>query len=792
MSFTKLTTSQTGHIIIIKLYLQKILTERAILMAKTNLTPIPVTENNEQEKFMLYPTKLFNETDDDEFKCGTSAVASHTYLRGLVMGTCDKFGHPVVILQRNHNLQNCDNCEKCGKDENTAFCGKGRFLRLESTLFYDHWAKVCKKIRDENGKIKCCQRDEIVAEFLLDNLNRETKEIETISFGDEKIELHIMTDKATTPHMCIRYECPVSHYDEIAVNINVNGIEGVMIIGQLLFGDSPSEQVNEFEKKAKSVGYHEEEIKLLVESAKVKKKNFTNKNASSSKGNKKQDNEFLNADDLIKEIFDCIEKLEDALKREYEFKTDVNVKELQEKMIKAFNDCYEKREKFEKEHINNVKRCEKKYELLKTAFYSSLKVFNDAADVVTELFASVPKGLYFNSLNVLRKINTETDIEHTELFVLQDETDNEKFLDIGKGYYMLPKKLDVTEKKFVRIIIKTQIKDDVIDRLFNGFLQFVCLYITELFAQYNGAQIYEYTTMMRHELGQLNEAILIRINTFQEAIGKQNKDKYTYSFITECNHIIDDYKSHAHSTMLRCNSSRYFSQLPDMYKELFYPYESFLYKWKYIYEKAAKNKHVKFLMDTVQLADLTRPRMYADKSMIEQVAYNLTNNAIKYSISGTTLSIDCKLNEQKNAYQLIVSNYGRSISEEEINSIFDYGFRGSNNNEANGSGLGLYLSKEIAKKHNGELTLEVEKVSDYDVSCLYLYSEMPEKFQSSEIAEDINKELFRLKESKYSTEIEKPYFSNQSFTPYLITRYLNTGTVKYKFVLSIPYDKNIR
>ena len=304
--------------------------------------------------------------------------------------------------------------------------------------------------------------------------------------------------------------------------------------------------------------------------------------------------------------------------------------------------------------------------------------------------------------------------------------------------------------------------------------------------------ISEYTTMMRHEMGQLNEAILIRINTFQEAIGKQKEDDYTYAFITECNHIIDDYKSHAHSTMLRCNSSRYFTKLPDIHKEPFYPYESFLYKWKYIYEKAAKNKQVNFLMEPVMLSDLTRPRMYADKAMIEQVAYNLTNNAIKYSIPGTTISIDCKLNDRKDAYQLIVTNYGRAIREDEIDKIFDYGFRGSNHNNANGSGLGLYLSREIAKEHGGRLTVETEKISDYDVSCLYLYSEMPDRFQSPEIRDDIKKELFRLKETKYSAEIEKPQFNNQSFTPYLIRQYLNTGTLKYKFILAIPYDKKSR
>ena len=794
---------------------QNILSERVMIMANQKPTPTPVKDPN--EKFMLYPTVLFNKKEEDSIKDGSSAVTTYTYMKGCIMGVCDKFSHPVVILQRKNNLQDCDNCVNCGKDENSALCGKGKYLRLESTLFYDRWAKICIKIREQDDKKQCCQRDEIIADFLLNNLNKTPKEkkTETIYFGNEKIELHISMAEDETSHMCIRYECPVSHYDEIAVNINVNGIEGVMIIGQLFFEDTPDDQIKEFQKKAKELGFKDNDIASLISSAKVDKKEkylglqdseieslvsnvkveknkFLVKGCKFSKTDGKKSQKVLSSGEMVKSVFSCVKNLETDLRQEYSYRIDNNIKNLQEKMIHNFNDCFSGCSTNQNNNISIVQKCEEKYNVLRDAFHSSLEIFCDATDTVTELYSFMPRGLFFNSPNVVGRIKTEhtcCDDIFTNFPLINDF---DVFTEVGDGYFCICKKLDVAEEKCIKILIKITKIDEAINRIISGFLQSVSLYITELYAQYNGAQISEYTKMMRHEMGQLNEAILIRINTFQEAVRNQDEDYYTYSFLTECNQVIEDFKAHTHSTMLRCNSSRYFTQLPDVNKQLFYPYESFLYKWRYIYEKAAKYKNVDFNMESVQIFDLSRTRMYADKSMIEQVAYNLTNNAIKYSIPGTTISIDCKLNDRKDAYQLIVTNYGRALREEEINKIFDYGYRGSNNNEANGSGLGLYLSKEIAKAHGGSLTVEIEKVSDYDVSCLYLYSEMPEKFQSPEIRDIIEEELNCLEQTDYFYEIKKPEFSNQSFTPYLIKRYLNTGTTKYRFILSVPYDKDLK
>ena len=56
---------------------------------------------------------------------------------------------------------------------------------------------------------------------------------------------------------------------------------------------------------------------------------------------------------------------------------------------------------------------------------------------------------------------------------------------------------------------------------------------------------------------------------------------------------------------------------------------------------------------------------------------------------------DCKL--------ISVSNSGGGIEAEEILHIFDSFYRGSNSEKVEGSGLGLYICKELLKKMDGDI-----------------------------------------------------------------------------------------
>ena len=743
---------------------------------------------DKSKEVSLFPSKLFSE-GDSEFERGDS-IASRTYMWGLVLGICDSFKRPVVILQKKSNDKS-DECSQCKESDNISFCGKRRYSRLESTLFYEYWAVLCKKIRNQDNKNYCCEQDEIVADYLLENKEdlKDNQDLK-IPFGDSEITGTVTEERRKGEdirHICIRYHCSRSEYDELAININVNGIEGVIILGQFLFQDEDSKELlpDAFIKVVEK--YYKNDMKEKGKAEKEEKKKEAKERDSLLETKRENYNE------IVKNAFKCVKELEKALRDEYALKTDDHVRMIQENMVTAFGEYYhQKASELNNSNYDEVEQCIKKYELLKKALGKSLETFMRAAgkEVCAGVYYSMPKGLHYESGYGLYHDGWIVDNDMTpKLALIENTSANQNWLKID-GYYVYKIKLDLHEEKYIYVIFKQLFGDrEKIKKLFDSFLQFICLEITQLYVQYNESQMTLYTKVMRHELGQLNEAILLRISAFEEATGKQAEQNYSYGFLKECRHAIENYRAHAHATMLRANSSRYFTMLPPAQKEWFYPYDSFLYKWRYIYEKAAKNKQLDFVMDSVYLSDFSRPRMYADKSMVEQVAYNLTNNALKYSIAGTAITIDCRLNESKEFYELIVTNYGQPIKEDEKKKIFEYGYRGENQRQADGSGLGLYLSREIAEYHKGTLELYTELVSDYDVSCLFLYEGMPEKFLDIETKEKIDSEILRLKKKGYMNEIRKPEFSSRSLTPYWIKEYLNKGTMKYKFVLSIPYKK---
>lgn len=84
---------------------------------------------------------------------------------------------------------------------------------------------------------------------------------------------------------------------------------------------------------------------------------------------------------------------------------------------------------------------------------------------------------------------------------------------------------------------------------------------------------------------------------------------------------------------------------------------------------------------------------------IEQVIYNLLNNAINYTGDDKKVSIR-QINE-KNYVKIEVTDTGDGISEENIKLIFDKYYRSKNHKrEVVGTGLGLSIVKAVLKLHN--------------------------------------------------------------------------------------------
>lgn len=100
-------------------------------------------------------------------------------------------------------------------------------------------------------------------------------------------------------------------------------------------------------------------------------------------------------------------------------------------------------------------------------------------------------------------------------------------------------------------------------------------------------------------------------------------------------------------------------------------------------------------------------RIWADREKIEQVVVNLLTNAIKYT--PPTNRIDIFLNRTDTDLFFKVSDEGVGIPEKDLSNIFLRFFRVSGTAASfSGSGIGLYISSEIIKAHNGKIWAESE------------------------------------------------------------------------------------
>lgn len=107
--------------------------------------------------------------------------------------------------------------------------------------------------------------------------------------------------------------------------------------------------------------------------------------------------------------------------------------------------------------------------------------------------------------------------------------------------------------------------------------------------------------------------------------------------------------------------------------------------------------------------------VFADKDMINQVVYNLVDNAVKFTPEGGYIEVEAKRDGEKAIVK--IRNSGKGISSEEIDKIFErfYKIDKSRSYDVKGAGLGLYLVKTIIDMHGGQITArsEVGKYTEF-------------------------------------------------------------------------------
>jgi len=111
----------------------------------------------------------------------------------------------------------------------------------------------------------------------------------------------------------------------------------------------------------------------------------------------------------------------------------------------------------------------------------------------------------------------------------------------------------------------------------------------------------------------------------------------------------------------------------------------------------------------LQLPERGTPPLIADPDRLRLAISNLFANAINYTLPGGKVTISVTL--RKDAVAVSVADTGVGIPKAQVENLFTKFFRADNviRMQTEGSGLGLFIVRNIVRRHGGDITVESEE-----------------------------------------------------------------------------------
>ena len=111
------------------------------------------------------------------------------------------------------------------------------------------------------------------------------------------------------------------------------------------------------------------------------------------------------------------------------------------------------------------------------------------------------------------------------------------------------------------------------------------------------------------------------------------------------------------------------------------------------------------------------PNIFVDKDKFQQIMTNLIENSAKYSVENSTTKISTTTEGESVA--ITVSNLGIGIDEKDYEKIFTKFARIDNplTRKVQGSGLGLYITKNLTEKMGGKISVNSKPTDDKSKIC---------------------------------------------------------------------------
>jgi signal transduction histidine kinase len=121
------------------------------------------------------------------------------------------------------------------------------------------------------------------------------------------------------------------------------------------------------------------------------------------------------------------------------------------------------------------------------------------------------------------------------------------------------------------------------------------------------------------------------------------------------------------------------------------------------FRSAMEKAGLRFVVDCMPVQ---RP-VYVDRDMWEKIVLNLISNAFKYTFEGE-VAVALRLDEEKDAVELMVRDTGVGIPEHELPRLFDrfHRIEGQRGRTQEGTGIGLALVQELTRLHGGTVRVK--------------------------------------------------------------------------------------
>lgn len=104
------------------------------------------------------------------------------------------------------------------------------------------------------------------------------------------------------------------------------------------------------------------------------------------------------------------------------------------------------------------------------------------------------------------------------------------------------------------------------------------------------------------------------------------------------------------------------------------------------------------------------PAIEADRAKLRRILLNLLSNALKFTGKGGRVEVRAELQEQDGRVRISVSDTGIGIAAEDVDRLFDK-YEQTRNRATRGekgTGLGLYITKQLVELHGSEINVKSE------------------------------------------------------------------------------------